>query len=210
MQLNSTSPSDLNGACCLALWSLLGATKVTFPGSQLYDWSLSSYFSQQEAQVQPRCMVAPSNVEDVSTALKSLTSIAALLPDEEKLTCDFAIQSGGHDPIGGAANIEGGVTLDLRGLNAIEGPIWGGSVFYSLDNVDQQLKAAAEFSAPESYDDYAALIVSFGFSGAQGAAIVNSIEYTKAEENPPAFQPFTEVPSLYSTLRIAPMSSIRY
>ncbi|RAK99589.1 FAD-binding oxidoreductase [Aspergillus ibericus CBS 121593] len=318
MQLNSTGPSDFSGACCLALWSVLGATKVTFPGSQIYDSSVSSYFSQQEAQIQPLCVVAPSTVEDVSSALKTLTSIAVSLPDEEKSSCDFAIRSGGHATIAGAANIQGGVTLDLRGLNSIEvssdrdtvmvgagatwgevyaildplnrsvaggraaqvgvgglttgggisyfsprygwtcdtvqnfevvlangsivnanahenqdllvalrggsnnlgvvtrldltafeqGPIWGGSVFYSLDTVEQQLKATAEFSAPESYDDYASLIVSFGFSGAQGAAVVNSIEYTKAEENPPAFQLFTEIPSLYSTLRIAPMSSI--
>ncbi|OOF94119.1 hypothetical protein ASPCADRAFT_208674 [Aspergillus carbonarius ITEM 5010] len=318
MPLNTTGPSDWSGACCLALWSLLGETKVTFPGSQLYDSSRSSYFAQQEAQIQPLCVVAPSTVDDVSTALKSLTSIAASLADEEKPTCNFAIRSGGHAPVAGAANIQAGVTLDLRGLNAInlstdqtitsvgvgatwgevyaildplnrsvaggrvaqvgvgglttgggisyfsprygwtcdtaqnfevvlangtivnanadenpdllialrggsnnlgvvtrvdlttfeQGLLWGGSVFYSFDTIDQQLKATAEFSAAETYDEYASLIASFAFSGAHGATIVHSIEYTKPEENPPAFQPFTEIPSFYNTLRIAPLSSL--
>ncbi|PWY70813.1 putative oxidoreductase [Aspergillus sclerotioniger CBS 115572] len=318
MSLNATGPSNLSGACCLALWSLLGAAKVAFPGSQLYNLSRSSYFSQQEAEVQPLCVVAPSTVDDVSTALKSITSIAASLPDEERSTCDFAIRSGGHAPIAGAANIERGVTFDLRDLNAIElssdrtiasvgvgatwgkvyaildplnrsvaggraaqvgvgglttgggisyfsprygwtcdtvqnfevvlangtvvnanadenpdllvalrggsnnlgvvtrvdltafeqGPLWGGAVSYSVDTIDQQLKATAEFSIAETYDEYSSLIAIYTFSSAHAATIINSIKYTKPEENPPAFQPFTEIPSLQNTLRIASLSDI--
>ncbi|PWY87378.1 putative oxidoreductase [Aspergillus heteromorphus CBS 117.55] len=315
---NATGSSDLSGACCLTLLSLLGSSQVTFPGSQAYEFSRSSFFSQQEAQLQPRCVVAPTGVEDVSTILQSLTSIGTSLPEGERSVCDFAIRSGGHTPFAGAASIDGGITIDLQGLKAIEvssdratvsvgpgatwgevysfldplqltvaggrvaqvgvgglttgggisfvsprygwtcdtvqnfevvlangsiihanadehpdllgalrggsnnfgivtradltaieqGPVWGGNVYYALDTIDQQLQATAQFSDPETYDDYASLIVSLSFSGAQGAAIVNSIVYTRAEENPPAFQPFTEIASLSSTLRLANMSSI--
>ncbi|RAK80234.1 FAD-binding oxidoreductase [Aspergillus fijiensis CBS 313.89] len=301
--------SSWTGACCLGLHRLLGANQTFSAGTAAYNASLASYFAQQESQLYPSCIVAPTTVDDVSTAVQYLTANA---------TCDFAIRSGGHNVVEGAANIADGVTIDLSGFDSIEvsderstvtvgvgatwgdvykaldplnltvaggrvgqvgvgglttgggisyfsprygwtcdtvvdfevvlangsvvhaneqenpelrvalcggsnnfgvvthiqltaieqGQIWGGLAYYSFDTVDEQLQATADFSGADTYDDFASLIVSFGFSGTQGAALVNSLVYTKPEANPPAFQPFTAIPSAINTLRLTNMSDI--
>jgi len=301
------------GACCFALVSLLGGDKVLFPGSGGYTSSVSSYWARQAAQLQPLCVVTPGSTEDVSLAIRSLVSVAESLADpEEASTCHFAIRSGGHLPLTGAANVAGGVVLDLRLLNAIEvspdegtaligagatwgevyaklepsglhvaggrvdavgvgglvtgggisflsprygwtcdsvssyqvvlangsiveasadenaglwwalrggsnnfgvvtavsmdtfdqGRIWGGNVYYPLSTIDQHLEAFADMNSPDTYDEYASLITSFGFAAGQGAAIANCIEYTKAEENPAVFAPLMDIPSIYSSMRL--------
>ncbi|KAL2291450.1 hypothetical protein FJTKL_12850 [Diaporthe vaccinii] len=109
------------GACCLALASAFG-NKTAFPSSTPYASSLGSYFSHQEASVSPLCIVFPTTTDDVSIAIKTLTSISSrhdASPDT-KTACQFAIRSGGHTSIAGAANIQGGVTLDLTNLDTIK------------------------------------------------------------------------------------------
>jgi hypothetical protein len=41
------------------------------------------------------------------------------LSDEASSSCSFAIRSGGHTPWAGAANIHGGVTIDLSAINQV-------------------------------------------------------------------------------------------
>lgn len=53
----------------------------------------------------------PQTAEDVSDVLKFLA--------KDSNSCEFAIRSGGHTSWAGASNIEGGITLDLRGLNSV-------------------------------------------------------------------------------------------
>ncbi|KAB8204816.1 hypothetical protein BDV34DRAFT_235597 [Aspergillus parasiticus] len=294
--------------CCLALIGALGK-KVLFPNSQPYNDSINTYFSQQNSNLHPVCIVSPTTAEDVSTAINTITSTLE--------TTNFAIRSGGHAPFTGASNIADGITLDLRGLNSItvspdrttasigvgatwgevyshldplglsvaggraaqvgvgglttgggisyfsprygwtcdtvtnfeivlangtivnanehenpelmislrggsnnfgvvtrvdlktfeQGPIWGGSVYHSIDTFQQQLEAFAGVNSAEGYDEYASLITSFGYS-AQGKTVVNSIVYTKAEENPAVYRPFMEIPKMFSTVRIARLHEI--
>ncbi|PIG85287.1 oxidoreductase FAD-binding protein [Aspergillus arachidicola] len=294
--------------CCLALIGALGK-KVSFPNSQPYNNSINTYFSQQNCNLHPLCIVSPTTAKDVSTAIKTINST----PE----TPNFAIRSGGHAPFTGASNIANGITLDLRGLNSItvssdrttssigvgatwgevyshldplglsvaggraaqvgvgglttgggisyfsprygwtcdtvtnfevvlangtivnanehenpelmialrggsnnlgvvtrvdlktfeQGPIWGGTVYHSVDTYQQQLQAFAGVNSAEGYDEYASLITSFGYS-AQGKAVVNSIVYTKAEENPAVYRPFMEIPKLFSTVRTAGLHEI--
>ncbi|KAE8408386.1 hypothetical protein BDV37DRAFT_295913 [Aspergillus pseudonomiae] len=296
------------GNCCLALASVLGS-KVSFPNTQPYNDSISTYFSQQNCNLHPLCIVSPTTAEDVATAINTTTSTLE--------TTNFAIRSGGHAPFTGASNIANGITLDLRGLDSItvspdrttasigvgatwgevyshldplglsvaggraaqvgvgglttgggisyfsprygwtcdtvtnfevvlangtivnanehenpdllialrggssnfgvvtrvdlkafeQGSIWGGSVYNSIDTYQQNLEAFADVNAAEGYDEFASLITSFGYS-AQGKAIVNSIVYTKAEENPAVFRRFMEIPKLFGTVRIAGMHEI--
>ncbi|KAI0382442.1 putative oxidoreductase [Hypomontagnella monticulosa] len=314
---NLTEAQSLSGVCCLALLALLG-DKVSFPGTQGYNSSVSSYFSQQESQVRPSCIVTPRTSEDVSVAVRSLSSTSGSLGIEEQASCRFAIRSGGHGLYAGTANIENGVTIDLRSLNNVEtsedkstayvgvgatwgdvyskldplglsvaggraaqvgvggltvgggisyysprygwtcdtvsnfevvlangsivnanseenpdllfalrggsnnfgvvtrtdfqafeqGPVWGGVVYYDTSTLDEQLKAFVDFNSADSYDEYASLITNFGFAAGHGAVILNNLEYTKAEENPAVFQPFTRIPSLSNTLRMANMTDI--
>ena len=91
--------------------------KVFVPGGQEYTESLNSYFSAQESQIKPACIVRPQNTADVVTVVayliqaNQLSGIGSL---------KFAIRSGGHACFAGSANLTDGVTIDLRGLNSIE------------------------------------------------------------------------------------------
>ncbi|KAF3400409.1 Bifunctional solanapyrone synthase, partial [Talaromyces pinophilus] len=99
---------------CFALTALLGQQKVAFPDNPAYTSALSSYFSQQEAAVQPACIVLPQTTSDVSAA------VVALQKSEGGQRSLFAVRSGGHTAWAGAANIENGVVIDLRNLNSVE------------------------------------------------------------------------------------------
>ncbi|KAF2966392.1 hypothetical protein GQX73_g7171 [Xylaria multiplex] len=78
-----------------------------------YESSLASYFSIQATSVRPACIVSPETAEDVAKAVRIMTGY-------KRYACPFAIRSGGHAAKANAANIEGGVTLDLRLLNSVD------------------------------------------------------------------------------------------
>ncbi|KAI1805632.1 putative oxidoreductase [Daldinia bambusicola] len=308
-------PECFIGPCCLALSALLG-DKVVFPESQAYSSSLSSYHSQQESHLEPLCIVVPTTSDDVSTAVSSLSSTAEAFGGNEQSSCQFAIRSGGYAGIAGAANIEGGVTIDLRSLNTIDvsedkstasvgvgatwgevyskleplgvsvaggrvaqvgvggltlgggisyfsprygwtcdtvsnfevvlangsivnanadenpdllfalrggsnnfgvvtridfqtfeqGPIWAGAVLSSSDTIDEQLKAFVDVNSAGSYDEYASLITNLGYAGGRKTFILNNIEYTKAEENPAVFKPFTKISAMDEKGHISTMA----
>ena len=79
------------------------------PNNSSYNASISSYWSQQEQLITPACVVSAASAQDVSAALK------VLVPKR----CKFAVRGGGHGAAAGVANIKNGVTIDLRGLNAV-------------------------------------------------------------------------------------------
>ncbi|KAL3451767.1 hypothetical protein BJX65DRAFT_266833 [Aspergillus insuetus] len=316
-------------SCCLRLLAVLGP-KVLFPHTPAYNTSLSSYFTQQNAQLHPSCIVTPSNTADVSTILNVLTSPSddqnpththASRNTNTNTNCPFAIRSGGHAYNIAFNNIASGITIDLSSLNTItllrdqktvsigpgatwgavydildplnlsvpggragqvgvggltlgggisyfsprvgwtcdsvsefevvladgevvtasqghstelwislcgggtsnfgvvtridistfpQGRIWGGFVYHALDTVPGQLDAFEGFTAAETYDEHASLIMSFAFSGGVGGAVVNSIVYTKEveEEYPAVYAPFFELPSLSSNVRVASLGEI--
>jgi len=68
------------------------------------------YWSQQQADIRPRCRFTPESALDVSAALDEI----------RKFQCPFAVKSGGHASFKGASNIQGGVTIDLEHLNSID------------------------------------------------------------------------------------------
>ncbi|RYP21123.1 hypothetical protein DL765_002412 [Monosporascus sp. GIB2] len=113
------------GICCLAL-SLGLPERVFFPGNPAYKASLASYFSAQEASTYPACIVSPQTVQEVSTAVRILTTTTTTTDSSNPnlprhpLGCQFAVRSGGHSMVAGAANLAGGVTIDLSGLSSIE------------------------------------------------------------------------------------------
>ncbi|TRX90561.1 hypothetical protein FHL15_008534 [Xylaria flabelliformis] len=104
-------------SCCLTLSTLLGNSTL-FPSSPGYESSVSSYFSGQEDSLRPACIVSPETAEDVAKAVRALTG-STPSTEGNSSTCQFAIRSGGHAPAANAANIDGGVTFDLRRLNSI-------------------------------------------------------------------------------------------
>lgn len=104
-------------------------SKVFRPGTQVYDESLKSYFTAQQAELTPTCIVKPVSAEDVALAIRILAEA-----DDSIL---LAVRSGGHNPSKGSSNIQGGVTVDLRDVKSIDiheskqrvtvgtGAIWG-------------------------------------------------------------------------------------
>lgn len=89
--------------------SLLNPNQLSRPSSRQYNSSNDAYFSAQEAALSPACILAPPSAGDVAHAVSILA----------KARCSFAVKSHGHAPAAGFANIQDGVTIDLRALDAV-------------------------------------------------------------------------------------------
>lgn len=104
-------------ALCRSLASAL-PDSVIFPhDTAVFKNSMDSYWAQQERELAPACVVRPRNVQQLSAAVKILKRVY----DErsgpaggEQTRGLFAVRSGGHSPVPGAASIKGGVMVDLR------------------------------------------------------------------------------------------------
>lgn len=86
---------------------------VSMPGSEDYDHANGSHFSAFENEVKPRCIVKPAGVGDVQKIIRALDSH---LTTQE---CKLAIRGGGNAPFAGSANVQDGITIDMRGLKGI-------------------------------------------------------------------------------------------
>lgn len=88
---------------------LYGTDRLFFQNSSSYDSFTAAYWSNQQGDVEPRCVFKPAKAADVS--------VLVLL---SRLTqCPFAVKSGGHAAFAGASNSPGGITVWLRDLDAI-------------------------------------------------------------------------------------------
>ncbi|KAK6189164.1 hypothetical protein LQW54_013554 [Pestalotiopsis sp. IQ-011] len=272
---------------CNALVALLGDQKVALPGTAAFNASVESYFSQQQQAVQPACVVAPQTTQDVSAAIKTLTS-------QPGGKSKFSIRSGGHASWAGASNIAGGIVIDIRALNLVkvnqdnstvsvgagaswdqvyeqldpiglsvnggraaevvtnfeivladgstvetnaisdpelfqalkggnnnfgvvtridfttfqQGLIWTGNVYQNLSIVDDVITEVVKITAPDAYDEYASMIVTFGFSQAQGLSVISSVlDYSKDVESPPIYKDFLALPNLMNTSSVVNMTT---
>ncbi|KAJ2994821.1 hypothetical protein NUW58_g1449 [Xylaria curta] len=86
---------------------------ILLPGSEEYGKANSSYFSAFENELQPWCIAQPSNVAQVQSL------VTAIRPHILSGLCHVAIRGAGHTPFAGSANINGGVTIDMRRLKGI-------------------------------------------------------------------------------------------
>ncbi|KAL8882715.1 MAG: hypothetical protein Q9198_000334 [Flavoplaca austrocitrina] len=98
-------------AACAALALQLGA-KVAYPGSSVYGESISTYLTAFESDLKPTCIVQPSTRNDVAGFMNII---------QPYITggVQIAIRAGGNQPFAGAANIAGGITIDLRSLHGV-------------------------------------------------------------------------------------------
>ncbi|KAF2477622.1 putative oxidoreductase [Lindgomyces ingoldianus] len=133
-----------SGACCTALnYFLPGKVHFNNITDLGYQSSQLSLWSAQEQSLHPTCIVIPTSTQDVSTAV----AILSVAYQTSLKGCQFAVRSGGHTPQAGAANIDGGVTIDLQGMNQVAvsndqrivsigpGNRWG-NVYSSLDDLN--------------------------------------------------------------------------
>lgn len=112
---------------------------ISYPGSLAYNNPQLSYYTGEERDLEPGCVFRPTNTADVSKFAKLVATSDCVS------TPQFAFRSGGYSFFAGAANIDGGVTIDLRSLNSFElsqdqktasvggGSIWDETVYPNLD-----------------------------------------------------------------------------
>ena len=113
--------------------------RISYPGSSAYNSSQANYYTGEERDLQPSCVFRPAKTSDVSHMVKLVAA------RQHTSTPEFAFRCGGHSFFAGAANIDGGVTIDLRSLNSFElsadrktasvggGSIWSENVYPNLD-----------------------------------------------------------------------------
>lgn len=107
-----TTALENTDACSLLSAQLPG--KVSLPSQAAYDTSTNSYFFQ-EARLSPACIVSPSNTNEVALIVKRLNTLRS----QTSFPSLVAVRGGGHTPFSGAANIDGGVTIDLSRINDV-------------------------------------------------------------------------------------------
>ena len=96
-----------------------------------FEQSMNSYWAKQESEVIPACVVRPRDVQQLCTAvtiLKREDDERRKHSHEGKSEGFFAIRSGGHSPVSGAASINGGVLIDLSLLRDVTPSEDGSSV----------------------------------------------------------------------------------
>ncbi|TVY19433.1 Bifunctional solanapyrone synthase [Lachnellula arida] len=107
---SSIERSTSDPSRCNAINSFLPG-KVFFQGDGGYNASDESYFFA-EARLRPACIVTPTSATDVATTIQVLGG------NEQGSSAPlFAIRGGGLLPNIAAANIDGGVTIDLSAMN---------------------------------------------------------------------------------------------
>ncbi|KAL2171199.1 hypothetical protein VTG60DRAFT_3510 [Thermothelomyces hinnuleus] len=109
MSVPESGTSPFSSATLTALGFEGGSLLV--PGSEEYERDNGSYFSAFENELRPSHIVKPTSAEQVRTL------VAALRPHAG--TTAVAVRGGGHTPFAGSANVQGGITIDLRGLKGV-------------------------------------------------------------------------------------------
>lgn len=90
-----------------------------------------------------------------------------------------------------------------------QGQLWGGTIFYNISTVSEQLKAFFDLNSKDNDPD-AALIMNFGYGQGQFAA-VNYFQYAEPIENPSVFQPLVEIqPQFLDTIRISNLTDFTH
>ncbi|KAL1641337.1 hypothetical protein SLS61_010154 [Didymella pomorum] len=75
--------------------------------SNVYNTSVTNYFSGQERELAPDCVFEPVSAKEISKFIKIVTAPSFT-------GTQFAVRGGGHTLWTGAANIDNGITVDMR------------------------------------------------------------------------------------------------
>ncbi|KAF2135827.1 uncharacterized protein K452DRAFT_330009 [Aplosporella prunicola CBS 121167] len=105
--IDSASAAGTVSSCCTALAGAGFEKRIHYPGHDVYEDRISSYWSVA-ARVRPQCLFQPLDTAEVSKVVQTFANAK----------CKFAIRSGGHTTWPGAASIEDGVTIDLGLMNS--------------------------------------------------------------------------------------------
>ena len=92
---------------------------VFFGPNPVFVESIQSYWAMQERDIVPQCIIRPRNVKELATAIAILKSDYDIRTRRGESPSLFAVRSGGHSPMPGAANMDNGIVIDLRLLNKV-------------------------------------------------------------------------------------------
>lgn len=107
--LNQRSLSAPCSLACASLNIVFGSDQVLSNGTPTYESFTGSYWSAQQAALNPLCVFKPTKTSDVSI----LILLARLYQ------CPFAVKGGGHAAWAGASSIEGGITVSMENFRQI-------------------------------------------------------------------------------------------
>lgn len=96
---------------------------VHYPGTAGYLDSQSDYYTAEERELDPGCVFRPRDTSDVSRFVKLVASRKRHGPRHGRHRpeqYEFSFRCGGHSFFAEAANMDGGVTIDLRSLNSFK------------------------------------------------------------------------------------------
>lgn len=96
-----------------ALSGVLAESAILRHGSSDFEKDNGSYFSAFENEITPSFIAKPNTVKQVQDL------VLALRPYLVDGSCQVAVRGTGHTPFAGSANIQKGVTIDMRGLKGI-------------------------------------------------------------------------------------------
>ncbi|KAI1842929.1 hypothetical protein JX266_010947 [Neoarthrinium moseri] len=96
-----------------AIAGVLEASAILQPDSAEYEQDNHSYFSAFENELDPSVIAKPNSAKQVQDLIK------ALRPHIIAGSVQIAIRGSGQTPFAGSANIDNGVTIDLRDLKGI-------------------------------------------------------------------------------------------
>lgn len=101
---------------CKALALALPDSVTLRQDGSAYTNSTNVYWAQQENETLPECIVRPKHVQQLCATVRILKREFESLGQhnaEAHAKGLFAVRSGGHSPVSGAASIEGGIVIDM-------------------------------------------------------------------------------------------------
>lgn len=98
----------------------ISAIQQTLPQAHLvtpheageYESLNSSYLSGFESDLTPACIFLPRSKDEVAAFIRTIQPFVGHV--------EFAIRAAGRQPLPGCANVEDGITVDLRSLKGVE------------------------------------------------------------------------------------------
>ncbi|KAH7318407.1 hypothetical protein B0I35DRAFT_460820 [Stachybotrys elegans] len=105
--------NTLDAQTLQTLKSILSNDSILYEGTEEYEAANSSYFSAFANEVKPALILKPQTTEQVQQLIRALRQH----PDSGD--CGIAIRGGGHNPSGRAANVQGGITVDMRDFKGV-------------------------------------------------------------------------------------------
>ncbi|OCL06761.1 FAD binding domain-containing protein [Glonium stellatum] len=181
--------------------SLIFESQVTHQGSPEHELWTDQFWSQQQSAVKPSCIFQPKTAFDISAVV--------LVSRWSK--CPFAVKSGGHAAFAGASNADGGITIDLSAMNAIEltpdqkvAKIGPGNIWYTVYSTLEKVGLTVVGGRVADIGVGGLTLgggISF-FSGAYGWACDNVVNYEVVVASGEILNVnYTSYPDLYWALR---------